>query len=255
MSPALPPETLDAIIDHLQDERDTLKTCCTVSKSWVPRTRNHLFAWVRFNGSRLEEWKKIFPDPSNSPAHHTRSLYIYGVLAVTADWIRAFHNVEHLWIEHTERTPLVPFYALSPAVKSLHLAHTTTDIFDLICSFPLLEDLVLFDLLHSEVGELDTPSTSPKFTGYLDLNVEWGLDTVAYRLCTLPNGLRFTKITMEFGIGTIDPIMDLVSACSNTLESLTVNCFMMLGMFPSAYIIGQYLIAVRGRRIVEGAFP
>ena len=48
MSCTLPPEILDLIIDHLHDEPATLKTCCVVSKSWVPRTRKHLFALVEF---------------------------------------------------------------------------------------------------------------------------------------------------------------------------------------------------------------
>ena len=150
MSPSLPPETLDAIIDHLHDEPTTLKTCCTVSKSWVPRTRRHLFARVEFHIPRFdhEAWKKTFPDPSNSPAHHTRSLSIYGPLYAVAgvgDWIRAFNSVEHLLLADMDLSPLVPFHALSAAVRSLHLTHTTTDAFDLICSFPLLEDLVLFN--------------------------------------------------------------------------------------------------------------
>jgi len=179
-------------------------------------------------------------------------------------WIRAFRNVEHLLVGQTNRSPLVQFYALSPAVKSLHLTSTTTDIFDLISSSPLLEDLVLYDLHPAfeedldpddEAGGWDPPSTSPKLTGSLDLRMNQGLDTIAYRLCALPNGLRFTKITVGFGVGTIDPIMDLVSACSDTLESLTVNCFVMLGMYPSASVISQCLTAARGRRISEGAFP
>jgi len=56
-------------------------------------------------------------------------------------------------------------------------------------------------------------------------------------------------------MGNLDPIMNLVSMCSDTLESLTVNCFIMLGMFSSASVIGRCLTAARGRRNAEGAFP
>jgi len=48
MSRSLPPEILDLIVDHLHDEPTALKACCLVSKSWVPRTWNHLFALVEF---------------------------------------------------------------------------------------------------------------------------------------------------------------------------------------------------------------
>ncbi|KAF9645264.1 hypothetical protein BDM02DRAFT_3073690, partial [Thelephora ganbajun] len=44
----LPPEILDYIVDLLHDEPETLKQCCLVSKSWVSRTRKHLFANVEF---------------------------------------------------------------------------------------------------------------------------------------------------------------------------------------------------------------
>jgi len=73
---SLPPEILDLTVDHLHDEPIALKACCLVSKSWVPRTREHLFARVEFRGTELpvERWKKNFPDPSNSPVHHTRTL-------------------------------------------------------------------------------------------------------------------------------------------------------------------------------------
>ncbi|KAF9789198.1 hypothetical protein BJ322DRAFT_1000595, partial [Thelephora terrestris] len=49
MLPYLPPEILDLVTDNLSDEPSTLKACCLVSKSWVPRTRKHLFASVKFN--------------------------------------------------------------------------------------------------------------------------------------------------------------------------------------------------------------
>jgi len=148
MSPALPQEILDLIIDHLHDERVTLKTCCVVSKSCVPRTRKHLFAHVEFHhlNSPIGLWKKVFPDPSNSPAHHTHSLHVderltnFVKYVGVVDWIRAFHNVEHLRFSFAHRAIPVPFYGLSPIVKSLHLRRSPVDLY-LLCSFPLLEDL------------------------------------------------------------------------------------------------------------------
>jgi len=263
-------ETIDTIIDHLHDEPTTLKACCTVSKSWVPRTRRYLFARVEFNDSTspLEAWKKTFPDPSNSPAHHTRYLSVYGAPDADADasvddWIRAFHNVEHLVLAHMHRS-LVPFHGLSPAVRSLHLTDTNTDVLDIICSFPLLEDLALLDLhLDSEPdlrprnrsSRRNIPSTSPKLTGSLDLRMIWGLRFTAFKLRALPNGLHFTKITLGFNTGETDSTVDLVSECSDTLESLTIICYVMIGTFPSASVIDQRLTAARGRRNAEDALP
>jgi len=125
----LPPEILDLVIDHLHDEPTTLKACCVVSKSWVPRTRKHLFARVDFRAVELsvERWKKNFPDPSNSPAHHTRTLCIRDLPTLTAEdtevggWIRSFHNVVQLRLEHITwegpQSPLIHFHGLSSTVR------------------------------------------------------------------------------------------------------------------------------------------
>ena len=73
--PPLPEELLDSVVDFLYDERDALKSCCLVSKSWIPRTLEHIFAQVEFFGTEnLESWKTTFPDPSTSPACYAKSL-------------------------------------------------------------------------------------------------------------------------------------------------------------------------------------
>jgi len=68
-NPHLPPEILDYTVDFLHDKPATLKQCCLVSKSWVPRTRGHLFASISFDFILdIEAWKKTFSNPENSPA-------------------------------------------------------------------------------------------------------------------------------------------------------------------------------------------
>ena len=47
-NPHLPVETLDDVVDLLQGEERALRNCCLVSKPWSPRTREHLFANIRF---------------------------------------------------------------------------------------------------------------------------------------------------------------------------------------------------------------
>ena len=140
MSRPLLPEILDLIIDHLHNERTTLKGCCTVSKSWVPRARKHLFARLAFGTfeSRIESWMKAFPDPSNSPAHHARTLMIIGVHLATAAstnvgrWIQSFRSITHLHVDiiadyddGDRLVSLVPFHGLSPSPRWLHLYLTS----------------------------------------------------------------------------------------------------------------------------------
>ena len=254
MSPSLPPEILDLIVDHLHDEPIALKACCVVSKSWVHRTRNHLFARVKFSvpGSRIERWKKAFPDPSNSPAHHVRSLSIRYKSAVAATdvggWVHPFHNLTHLRLESLDwggsLSSLVPFHGLSPTLRSLSLRVAYLEVLDLICSFPLLEDLTLLSL-RRESNVWNTPLTSPKLTGSLNLRAVDGIRPAARRLLDLPNGLHFAKIMIVCHDEDVESTMGLVSRCSNTLESLDISYYAP-GAFPPASTSGQCLTTPHG---------
>ena len=120
------------------------------------------------------------------------------------------------------------------------------EILDLICSFPLLEDLTLVCLGHEDDG-WSTPSTSPKLTGFLDLRCFGEIRPTARRLLDLPDGLHFAKITVECYTEDVNSIMDLVSRCSDTLESLSISYYTP-GALPSASTSGQHLTATRGFR-------
>jgi len=259
MSCVLPPEILDLIIDHLHDERAALKACCVASKSWVPRTRSHLFAHVEFDVSKahVKLWEKTFPDPSKSPAHHTRELFVDGIHgtpvisvvgAGVGSWIQAFSNVVHLEFSRLDQASLIPFHGLSPAVRSLRLDHCTAEVFDLVCSFPLLEDLALINPYpERDAGGWTAPSTSPRLTGSLDLLTFGVARFTTRRLLDLSGGLHFYRINMMFtGNDEAKSVTDLVSSCSDTLESLTLRCYLP-GAFPWAPVTDQHLTAC-GRR-------
>ena len=244
MSLSFPPEIFDLVIEHLREERVTLKVCCVVSKSWVPRARRHLFARVQFtDDSRVESWAKAFPDPSNSPAHHTRDLSIRGLPGLTAattfahTWIRAFCQITSLTLGtsgwNNKQVSLVPLHALSPSLKSLCLVYysiSSSEIFNLICSFPYLEDLSLMSIGDGKAGTSPLLPMSPKFTGYLRLVMDGGIRFDVWRLLALPGGLRFTDILVGCLEEDSESVTNLVSACCNTLES-----FAMLEYFPSAF--------------------
>ena len=89
--PRLPPEILDSVVDFLFDDSRALSRCCLVSKSWIPRTRRHLFATIRFKSpADLETWEKIFPDPEISPENHARALFV--CLPGRSGWIQFFQR-------------------------------------------------------------------------------------------------------------------------------------------------------------------
>ena len=106
MSCPLLPEIFEIIVDHLHNDRASLGTCCIVSKSWVSRTQRRIFSHIKFmTKSSLDSWMKTFLDPSNSPAHYTRTLSVHGLKVFTrasADafpWLQSFHNIAELFVD------------------------------------------------------------------------------------------------------------------------------------------------------------
>jgi hypothetical protein len=244
------PEILDYITDLLHDEPETLKRCCLASKPWIPRTRKHLFANIELQSEEhLELWKELFPDPSTSPARYAKSLFIgcpRAVVVADAEpggWIRGFSRVVHLAV-HSQATTadrsssLVPFHGLSPVLKSLRvtvLAPLSSQIIDLVFSFPLLEDLAVATCYGTSTDYGDSPnkllttvqpSSPPAFTGSFELYVTGGMESVTRRLLSLPGGIHFRRLNLSW-FHEADPsaTVALVERCSHTLESLKIYDF------------------------------
>ena len=252
-NPHLPPELLDHIVDLLHDAKHALMDCCLVSKSWIPRTRKHLFADIRFYlGKDLQSWKKTFPDPSTSPACYAETLRVgccHIIAAADAEpggWITSFSRVVNLELTNCKALPLrtrpyelvnsfVPFHRISPIIKSLrvdYISLLSSQTFNLIISFPLLQDLAVViyaEMVTHEGDGSDEPSTpvqpssSPAFTGSLELSLMGGMKPIACRLLSLPGGLHFRKLILDWRHKE-DPSLTaaLVEECSHTLESLDI---------------------------------
>ena len=113
---------------------------------------------------------EIFPDPLSSPAHYTRTLWILNVWPATptSHWLHAFRNVVRLnlvtpsWDE--DRASLVSFHGLWPTLRSLHLSCFSippSEVFGLVCSFPLLEDLALAHVSRTTPMDGTFPRSHP----------------------------------------------------------------------------------------------
>ena len=244
--PYLPPEILDYIAAFLHNERETLKECCLVSKSWVPRTRRNLFAEIKIHSdNQIKLWHKLTPDIANSLARHARTLFIgCPEFVVERDaeeggWIRAFSCVESLdvdngeWPLDTSRCPLTPFHGFSSTIKSLRVGSIllpSPQLIYLIRSSPLLEDLTVAGRDESSGDGNDTnwlppgvPLTSPPLSGSLDLNIH-GMGNTVRRLLDLPSGLHFRNLTFSWNLKEdLRWITALVRRCSHTLEFLYVT--------------------------------
>ena len=239
--PHLPPEMLDHVIDLLHDNRETLQRCCLVSKSRVPRARKYLFSHVELKSEGYDKWKKTFPDPTNSLACHVHTLTVDGSLrgAEDSSWICGFSRVERLIVDcewagsNISSISLVPFHRLAASLKALNVTFTLlprTQIFYLICSFPLLEDLTLSGddiAVEDESGEppAAVPSTSLALTGTLDLSLGVSIGRILRQLLCLPSGLHFRKLDMSrCRAQDMHRVVEMVAACSGTLEYLKISC-------------------------------
>jgi len=244
--PSLPPEILDDMVDLLRNEPEALKKCCLVSKSWIPLTRRHLFLNIRFDTEkRLRSWKETFPDPSTSPAQYTKTLIVDCLQAVTAaeagagSWIRGFSCVVRLEvrggrmdIDESENS-LRLFHGFSPALKTLRVtlhAPPFSQLFDLILSFPSLEDLSVFGynlfICDGSYGlSTAVQPPSPLMTGSLNLFQKGGIGSVARWLLSLPSGIHFRNVALKCCRGEdLLLAMALVDRCSQTIESLQIAC-------------------------------
>jgi hypothetical protein len=132
---------------------------------------------------------------------------------------------------------LVPFHRFSPILKSPRIAVPylpSSRIFNLILSFPLLEDLAMIDIYDSPADNGDRPeedkttnavqpSCPPRYTGTLELYLKGGMEPFTHRLLSRLGDIHFRKLTLtwfheEDSLAT----MALMKGCFHTLESLEI---------------------------------
>lgn len=243
--PRLEAELLDYIVDFLHDTEVALKSCSLVSESWIPRTRRHLFAEIKFESAcTLQSWTSMFPDPSTSPGYYAKTLSIgcpQDVIAADAEeggWLQAFSRVVKLNVyddvddgsDLGSTVSLVPLYGLFPVLKSLDINVSSvapSQVSGLIYSFPLLEDVLL--TAHEGMRDDDDfdkrpTAVSPAFTGSLRLHTRKGFLAIAGRLFPPPGVLRFWDLSLrlnnerDFGLAT-----EFVDRCSSTVETLRLD--------------------------------
>jgi len=192
----------------------------------------------------------MFPDPLTSPAHYAKHLKIASPHILTAegaeagDWIRDFSCVVRLrvddprtYVDEAEVSPL-PFHGFSPAIKSLRVQFVvlpSSRIFDLIHSFPLLEDLtVIAQKMSIDNGDgpkrppaADRSSDPPALTGSLELYLNEGMRHITRGLLSSPGGIRFRDLTSTW-FHTGDPSLTtaLVEKCSRTIETLDISSYL-----------------------------
>ena len=218
--------------------------------AWSPnrgsRVRESTFSPLSSSVPRMTSSRgRRLPDPSTSPAHHTETLSIGCPHVVTAadaepgGWITGFSRVVHFdmvekgFFSDQSKILPAPFHGFSPVVKFLSfnfISLPSSQIFNLILSFPLLEDLIVTARRVIEnsdgLSAAIQPSNPPIFTGSLELFTKTGTELFARQLLSSPGGIHFRKLMLTwFCDGDLSLTMALMEECSSTLESLDIVCY------------------------------
>ena len=252
----LAPEILEDIVDLLHDDEQALRSCCLASKSWIERTRKRLFAGIEFqNKMHLKSWKDTFLDPATSPAQYTKTLsikYPYHFTMQDVGWIRTFASVRRFKMDssHSSETrdthiSLIPLYAFSPALESLHIVSRgmfSSRIFKLALTFPLLHSLEVnirgFNREDYDYGWYDAscppddgsktippPLILPVLTGTLKLRIRGGLMLMAPMILSLNGNIRARRLDLECRGDNPEDVkwtQAILKECLPTVETLGV---------------------------------
>jgi hypothetical protein len=181
----------------------------------------------------------------NSPARYAKTLSVGCPQVVTAadaeagGWIRGFSAsctwtwAVRGWAFPTILSRPIPRILTRHQIPPRDFRHPyVPQIFDLILSFPLLEDLSVTVIYSSSIDNGDDsdwlpttaqPSSPPMFTGSLELYLKGGMESFTRRLLSLPGGIHFRKLTLTWVWGRSFVDNGVGGGCSHTLESLDIT--------------------------------
>lgn len=241
---------VDIIIDHIHDDHETLRKCCLVHSSWTSICRFHLFSSVTFNDLfDLELWAEIFPSASESPARYVQSLSIAGLWALIFEDGFDPDELDENMLEHLRsfvRVQSLSLTALTIPLKSSwhHFDHMRSslrslqlysplptkrsDLVDFVCSFPLLDNLLIMGSTNWVEEPYKCPSRPqnlPPLRGELRLVTFYDPNhDFITRLMEISNDIKFRTIQLDFHHrGPQHPVDRLLSACESTLEHLSLG--------------------------------
>ncbi|KAF8886128.1 hypothetical protein BD779DRAFT_1673307 [Infundibulicybe gibba] len=161
MIPLLPPETIDAIIDHIHDDTVALKACSLVSSTFLPSSRHHLFSEIVLECSAICNFLKTLDTPRSTIASALSRIVIrrtkffrgeqkpHHIPENTARLYQHLQGVTHVKFCDVALADIPPpFWRLLHnllGIKSLEVQKMTFDslprFFEYICSLPALESL------------------------------------------------------------------------------------------------------------------
>ncbi|KAG6889205.1 hypothetical protein C0995_002665 [Termitomyces sp. Mi166 len=147
LNESLPSELIDLIIDQVADDRVVLNTCSLISRSWLARSRYHLFSDVLITTKNCKDILSMPPPSAFSTAAHRLML---AELNKFPPGVEHFSSVESLYLTQCNagpdvisRTPVL-FSKITSFELNQVIFETFENIVQLVCSLPHLETFTLF---------------------------------------------------------------------------------------------------------------
>lgn len=240
---SFPPELVDAVIDQLHSDINSLRVCALASPSWLSASRYHLFNEVSFEDeASVLCWIRTFPTPSGIPSyvenlHVSCASLLDNISDVTLD-LSAFTRLKGLFIGGSEVTParyrgllsrncfqriaLLPSESLRTFSLSFPVV-PISDVFLVVRHFTHLDNLYLkvFAVLPSDDVVDIKAESSPSFRGTLTLVSHLNYRPIVANLLAFPGGIHFTRLNLAvLRDDELSNLRDLVDACSHTITSL-----------------------------------
>jgi len=243
----LPQEIYDLIIDHLHNDKLSLRSCALVSRGWAYRSQVHIFYFLILRDERLRCWLDTF-SPSDQRIHSLTKCLMLTLPANSSPgeftrfpaYASAFKNLRHLLINGrnslhvSQQFPCIRWFGhLRNTLKSLELNSVAVNPC-IIAAFPRLEFLsARCSRLPSapdpdEGGAIHESDLHDAFKGTLEFDIySWNSGAgllAAFAAC--PLGYDTIRIDARAADGTASPleaINGLTSRCSDTLEVLDIK--------------------------------
>lgn len=169
--PPIPPELTDRIIDHLYSDKQTLKACALVNKTWLPRSRYYYWRFVELDLKNYATFEEILRE-TPVIGHFVKSLKttVY-FFEEKPNWLdeslpriaRLLHSVEQLTLAGNGTYRAAPFQNFA-SVRKLRILDcefiSVNEFISLICHLPALDDLFANNVLVGTSATLVKPSTS-----------------------------------------------------------------------------------------------